>query len=79
LASADFEVRTLTFAPRASKTSTQGLIREAAAAGIGAYSEETRRINSFKLYHGLERKGLFDNPQPLVVQSFGGHTIFLKI
>jgi len=49
LASADLEVRTLTFTPRFSKISTQGLIREAAAAGIGAYSEETRRINSFKL------------------------------
>jgi hypothetical protein len=35
LVSADFEVKTLTAAPNPSSTSTKGLIREAAAAGIG--------------------------------------------
>ena len=48
-------------------------ILEAAAAGIGVYSEETRSINSFKLSYNLERTGLFDNPQPLVGQSLSGH------
>ena len=41
LPSADLEVSTLTFAPRPSSTSTQGIIREAAAAGIGMNSELT--------------------------------------
>ena len=62
LGSADFEVSTLTVSPKPSKTFTQGLTREAAAAGIGVYSEETISIKSFKLSHGLCGKGLFDNP-----------------
>jgi hypothetical protein len=53
LASADSEVRTLTVDSKPSKTPTQGLTREAAAAGIGVYSEETMSNNSFKLYHDL--------------------------
>ena len=41
LASADLEVRTLTVDPRLLSTSTQGVTRDAAAAGNGSNSELT--------------------------------------